>query len=143
MGEDTLTEIKPGILEKIFSVFMSLLTLFCLCMGVFYWVRLIGVFPGNLWRFDLMPWHWQALSSALAVLYPVATCGLWMGLRWGIVLWLTGAIAEIVSMTLYSVYFIWNPWIPLLHVVSLICYSVLSLLVFFSQPRRPQTAVEY
>jgi len=143
MSEERLPEIRTGILKKLSLVFTSFLALLCLCMGIFYWVRLMGVFPGGLWRFDLMPWHWRVLCSSLAVLYPVAASGLWMRSRWGIVLWLTGAVTETACMTVYSSYFSLNLWIPVLHVIFLACYGVLSLLIFVSKPRRLQTVVEY
>jgi len=141
--KENLTEIKTSVLNRIFSVFMSVLALFCLCMGAFYWVRLIGVFSGSLWRFDLMPWNWRVLCSSLAVLYPVAACGVWIGSRWGIILWLGGAVTETVCMTLYSNYFSWNLWIPLLHIVFLVCYGFFSMVLFFNQPKRVQAVVEY
>jgi len=139
----SLPEVKIRLLKRIFSVFMPVLAIFCLLMGAFYWVRLIGVFSGPLWRFDLMPWNWRILCSSLAVLYPVATSGVWMGSRWGIILWLSAAAIETVCMTLYSNYFSWNLWIPLLHVIFLAFYGFFSMILFFNQTKRVQAIVEY
>lgn len=143
MDEETLPEIRTNMLDRLFFVFMAVLAFFCLCMGIFYWIRLMGVFPGDLWRFDLMPWRWRVLCSSLAVFYPVAACGLWGGSRWGIILWLAGAFTESACMTLYHDYFIWNLWIPFLHITFLVCYGVLSFLLLVRQPRHAQNAVEY
>ncbi len=79
--------VQPSTTEWAFTGFMRLLALLALAGGVFYWVRLIGLRPGLLWRFDLMPWMWQTAAAALAVLLPVAATGLWMRAPWGAVLW--------------------------------------------------------
>ncbi len=74
---------QPSGTEWAFTWFIRLLALVALASGVFYWIRLIGVHPGLLWRFDLMPWLWQTAVVALAVLMPVAATGLWMRAPWG------------------------------------------------------------
>ena len=65
-------------------------------MGLLYWVRLIGIFEGPLWRFDLMPVWWRIAAPTLAVLYPVAGIGLWMLASWGMVIWVLVAVVEAV-----------------------------------------------
>ncbi|MBO0661466.1 DUF6163 family protein [Jiella sp. MQZ9-1] len=66
------------------------------CVGVFYWIRLIGVAPERLGRFDLMPIWWRMAAPTLAVLYPVAGIGLWMTAGWGAVIWVLIVIIEMV-----------------------------------------------
>ena len=39
-------------------------------------MRLIGFYDGPLWRFDLMPVHWQIAAVTLSVFYPFAASGL-------------------------------------------------------------------
>ena len=63
-------------------------------VGIAYWVRLVGIFDGSLWRFDLMPLQWRMAAPALAVLCPVAGVGLWMPVSWGIVVWVVAAMIE-------------------------------------------------
>ncbi|KQQ91541.1 DUF6163 family protein [Aureimonas sp. Leaf324] len=63
-------------------------------MGLVYWIRLIGVFDGPLWRFDLMPVWWRIACPSLAVLYPVAGTGLWLAASWGGVIWILVAACE-------------------------------------------------
>ena len=63
-------------------------------MGLFYWVRLVGIYEGALWRFDTMPLWWKISAPALAVLYPVAGVGLWMTVSWGAVTWTIIVIVE-------------------------------------------------
>ena len=67
-----------------------------LMLGVLYWIRLIGVYDGSLWRFDLMPVHWQVASVTLAVLFPFAARGLLMMASWGPVIWFICAAIELV-----------------------------------------------
>lgn len=66
----------------------------CLVFGISYWIRLIGLEPGPISRFDLMPVPWQIASVALAAFYPVAGVGLWMLTSWGPVIWLICAATE-------------------------------------------------
>ena len=40
----------------------GMIAVYCLMFGVLYWVRLIGNYDGPLWRFDLMPVHWQVVT---------------------------------------------------------------------------------
>lgn len=56
-------------------------------LGILYWIRIVGIYEGVLWRFDLMPTAWKVASASLAVLYPVAGVGLWMTVSWGAVIW--------------------------------------------------------
>ncbi|RCL00809.1 MAG: hypothetical protein JSC188_000819 [Candidatus Tokpelaia sp. JSC188] len=141
--EESLPKIDRNILNKVFLILISVLAIFCLFMGAFYWVRLIGVFPGPLWRFDLMPWNWRILCSSLSVLYPMASNGIWMGSRWGITLWFCASSTETVCMTLYSNYFSWNLWISLLHISCFVCYGFFSMMLFFKKSERVQVAIEY
>ncbi|EJF87907.1 hypothetical protein ME1_00871 [Bartonella vinsonii subsp. arupensis OK-94-513] len=85
-------------INLIYKCYLRFLALICLGLSVFYWVRLVGVFPGVLWRFDLMPWQWQFVSITLAIVYPIAVIGLWMYSLWGIVLWCITAFTETLIM---------------------------------------------
>ncbi|KQT52962.1 MULTISPECIES: DUF6163 family protein [unclassified Aureimonas] len=64
------------------------------CLGTLYWIRIVGVHEGALWRFDLMPTAWKVAAASLAVLYPVAGVGLWMTVSWGAVIWALIVIGE-------------------------------------------------
>ena len=88
--------IRPTILEAAFVWFQRLIAGYCLLFGILYWVRLIGVYDGPLWRFDLMPVHWQIAAVTLAVFFPFAAIGLWMLASWGPVIWVICAVTETV-----------------------------------------------
>jgi len=84
----------PSLAEQAFVWFQRLVAGYCLLFGVLYWVRLIGVYDGPLWRFDLMPVQWQVAAVTLAVFYPFAAIGLWMLASWGPVIWVICAATE-------------------------------------------------
>ena len=79
----------------IFAWFQRVIAGYCLMFGVLYWIRLIGFYRGPLWRFDLMPVHWQVAAVVLAVFFPFAAVGLWMLASWGPVIWFICAVTEI------------------------------------------------
>lgn len=86
--------LRPTLTEQAFVWFQRLIAGYCLLFGILYWVRLIGVYDGPLWRFDLMPVHWQVAAVTLAVFYPFAAIGLWMLASWGPVIWVICAVTE-------------------------------------------------
>jgi len=86
--------LTPTLAEVAFIWFHRLIAIYCLLFGVLYWIRLIGYYPGQLWRFDLMPVHWQIASVVLAALFPFAAIGLWMLASWGPVIWFLCAVLE-------------------------------------------------
>ena len=96
MNEDQLKKPEESLAYLAFSWFHRVIALYCLVFGVVYWVRLLGIYEGPLWRFDLMPVHWQFASASLAVLFPVAAIGLWMMVSWGPVIWVVAAAGEII-----------------------------------------------
>ncbi|WP_048647659.1 DUF6163 family protein [Nitratireductor soli] len=96
---------RPSQLDGAYHWFNRLVALVCLAMGIVYWVRLLGLYPGLLWRFDLMPIHWQIASVVLAVLYPFAAVGLWLLASWGPVIWFLCAGSEVVMFGPLSGFF--------------------------------------
>lgn len=90
------TPLRATTLELTWQWFHRVIAAYSLLFGILYWVRLIGVYDGALWRFDLMPVHWQVASVCLAVLFPFAASGLWMLASWGPVIWFICAATEVV-----------------------------------------------
>jgi hypothetical protein len=93
MGEQRL---RISTTALAYQWFHRAVAVYCLLFGLAYWVRLIGFYQGALWRFDLMPPHWQVAAVVLAVLFPFAASGLWMLASWGPVIWFICAAAETV-----------------------------------------------
>lgn len=82
--------------ENGFVWFQRIIAGYCLLFGVLYWIRLIGLHDGTLWRFDLMPAYWQVACVVLAAFFPFAAIGLWMLSSWGPVIWFICAATEVV-----------------------------------------------
>lgn len=116
-------------INLIYNCYLRFLALICLSLSIFYWIRLVGVFPGILWRFDLMPWQWQFASAILAILYPVALIGLWMYSLWGIILWCSAALIE--TITIYYSNFIDQPFVPLFHGILFLTFVILQIMMIF------------
>jgi hypothetical protein len=87
--------LKPSGLEQLFVLFQRVVAGYCMLFGILYWVRLIGFYDDPLWRFDLMPLHWQVAAATLSVFFPFAAIGMWMLTSWGPVIWFICAAAEI------------------------------------------------
>lgn len=79
--------LRATTLQISFEWFLRAVAAYSLILGLMYWVRLVGFYPGTDWRFDLMPVHWKVASVVLAVLFPFAASGLWMLASWGPVIW--------------------------------------------------------
>ncbi|MFC4625336.1 DUF6163 family protein [Daeguia caeni] len=123
-------------LDWAYTLFLRLLALFVLGEGVLYWVRLIGIFPGLLWRFDLMPWMWQTACVALAVLLPVAACGLWMRTPWGAILWFIAAVGEIMIYAVFDRYFEYRPFIAVFNGAAILTFMVFVILLHLERRKQ-------
>ncbi|AGF75867.1 DUF6163 family protein [Bartonella vinsonii] len=113
-------------INLIYKCYLRFLALICLGLSVFYWVRLVGVFPGILWCFDLMPWQWQFASATLAVVYPIALIGLWMFSFWGIVLWCIAAIIETLTM-----YYSTSQSFATFHGILFLTFIIIQIIMIF------------
>ncbi|KAB2691342.1 MULTISPECIES: DUF6163 family protein [Brucella] len=136
MRQDELHQhIQPSGIEWSFVWFIRLIALAALASGVYYWIKLIGVYPGLLWRFDLMPWQWQTACVALALLMPVAATGLWMRAQWGPVLWFVAAVGEIAIYSVFARHFEYRPLIVGFNAVCLLIYVVFRVLLYLEKRR--------
>lgn len=117
--------LQPSALEIALIWFYRVIALVCLILGITYWVRLIGVHEGIEWRFDLMPYYWQAASVSLAVLYPIAAIGLWMTASWGPVLWLVCALTEFIMYAAFEELFGTHFGILAAHALVAMLYTAL------------------
>ncbi|KQZ98508.1 hypothetical protein ASD64_16210 [Mesorhizobium sp. Root157] len=121
--------LQPTTAEVAFTWFMRIVGAYCLLFGVLYWIRLIGFYPGSLFRFDLMPVHWQVAASALAVLFPIAAAGLWMLASWAPVIWFLCAAAESAMYVGFPQYFGARPLIVFSHAAVALLYLALRLVM--------------
>lgn len=130
--------IKPTAAESTFVWFQRVMAGYCLLFGVLYWVRLVGIYPGSLWRFDLMPVYWQVAATALAALFPFAAIGLWMLTSWGPVIWLFCAAAETVMYAGFPDLFGTRSTIVFAHGFAALLYVAFRLTIRFQHRQRSQ-----
>jgi len=100
VGQSPLAK-KESIARPVMRVFLRMIALYCLLFGFLYWVRLVGYYDGPLWRFDLMPIHWQVAAVTLAVFFPIAAIGLWGLTSWGPVIWFICAAVETIMYAVF------------------------------------------
>lgn len=132
-GKATLA---PSPLEIAFVWFQRAIAIYCLLFGVLYWIRLVGYYPGSLWRFDLMPTHWQVASVCLAAFFPFAAIGLWMTASWGVVVWFICAAAETVMYLGYPELFGQRLPIVISHLVALSAYAAFWFVIYWQRRAR-------
>lgn len=120
--------LKPSGLEKLFVVFQRLVAAYCMLFGILYWVRLIGLHDGPLWRFDLMPVHWQLASATLSVFFPFAAIGMWMPTSWGPVIWFICTAAETAMYLGFSDLYGSHPGIVACHAALAAIYVAFRVL---------------
>ncbi len=132
--------LAPTTSELAFVWLQRAVAIYCLMFGVLYWVRLLGFYPGDWWRFDLMPVHWQVASVCLAVFFPFAAIGLWMTASWGAVVWFICAVGESAMYVGYPEYFGSRTPIVVAHVAALAAY--VAMRIWLRQQRR-MTAPEF
>ena len=121
--------VKPNLVLSAYSIFLRCIAVIALLFAIFYWIRLVGVFPGELWRIDRMPWLWQVLTVVLSVIYPIAALGLWMRSLWGIILWFFAALTESLAFTLYSANFVFFPSLAVFHFLILLLFIMMQILL--------------
>lgn len=133
---DRQTAIGLSAAEVAFAWFQRIIACYCLLFGVLYWVRLIGIYDGALWRFDLMPVHWQIAAVTLSVFYPFAASGLWMLASWGPVIWFICAATEIVMYAGFPDLFGARPAIVWSHASVALLYIAFRIVIFLQKRRQ-------
>lgn len=130
--------LRASALEVALEWYHRVVATYCLMFGVLYWIRLAGVYPGSLWRFDLMPLHWQVASVSLAVLFPFAAIGLWMIASWGPVVWFICAAAETVMYLGFSDLFGQRLPIVVAHAAVAVVYVGFRVAIVLEKRREAQ-----
>lgn len=130
----------PSTTEIVFEWFQRIVALYCLLFGTYYWVRLVGFYPGALWRFDLMPVEWQIAVPTLAVLFPFAAIGLWMLSSWGPVIWFICAATETVMYALLPQRFGRLDPVIVVHLAVAIAYVAFRVALYLQRRRSALTA---
>ena len=134
--ETSQTVIRQSPVEGLFAIFLRVVAGYCLLFGILYWIRLIGLYPGTLWRFDLMPVHWQVAGVILAVFLPFAASGLWMLASWGPVIWFICAVTESVMYLGFPDLFGHRPITPLTHLLVAMLYVAFRVVIRWQKRSR-------
>ena len=124
----------PG--EDLFVLFNRLLGLVALGFAILAMARLIGV-PGlSPSRFDLMPIEWRTATTTLTILYAAAGFGLWQLTRWGLIIWISACLIQILMHTVFSQYFGLNRELIIIIAILLSTYSLFWLYVYIGKRKR-------
>jgi hypothetical protein len=124
---------EPSTAEIGFYWFHRVIAAYCLLFGVLYWIRLIGVYDGSLWRFDLMPVPWRVASVVLAAFFPFAAAGLWMLSSWGPVIWVICAATETIMYLGFPDLFGRRWLIVASHGLVIALYATFRLVIYFQK----------
>lgn len=135
---DGQARIGPSPVEQVFVWFQRVIAGYCLLFGVLYWIRLIGLYEGPLWRYDLMPVHWQVASVTLAVFFPFAAIGLWMLASWGPVIWFICAAAETLMYAGFPELYGDRKSIVVSHLLAALFYTLLRSVIFWQKRKAQQ-----
>ena len=136
IGGQPETILQPTLAETGFIMFLRTIAGFCLLFGIFYWIRLIGIYEGDAWRFDTMPIHWKAGATALAVMFPITAIGLWLLASWGPVLWLACAAIEATMYVAYADLFGFRPTLIVAHLSIAGLYVAFRLYLWWQAKHR-------
>lgn len=130
--------LRRSLTEILYVIFLRLVAVAFLWFGLQYWGMLVGYSQNGLARFDLLSVPWRVAASALAVLFPVASLGLWLTVSWGVVLWAIAAAGQV------SMYIVWpdifgrNTLVPILHVLVAALYAVFRLSLWLEERRKAE-----
>ena len=92
---DTMPRQRIFLPALLMTVLLRMVAAACLYFAFETWSALIGYGAGGALRIDLLDTDQQAAVATLAVLYPVASVGLWLRGSWGPVVWTVAALVEI------------------------------------------------
>lgn len=132
---------KQSITEILFVVFLRAIAVVCLWFGVQYWAMLVGYSFDGRARFDLLSLPWRVAGSVLAVVFPVASIGLWMAASWGPVLWLIGAGCQFAMYQVWPDIFGRNLIVPLLHGLVMALYILFRIALWLDEKRKLEEGV--
>ena len=118
---------KMPLTEILYLVFLRLIALSCFWFGLQYWAMLTGYSLNGNGRFDMLNLPWRVAGTGLAVVFPVAALGLWLGASWGAVMWVIGAGAQIAMYKVWPNIFGHNTLVPVAHGIVAAVYILFQV----------------
>jgi len=113
--------------------YMRILAIHLIGAGIIHWARIVGFTQWRgLWFWD-MPIEWQTVTAFFAVIDLVAAIGLWLGVSWGVVIWLFRVLTQSVMHTVFSETYGQRPWEISFFLTTVAIYFIL---VFFTERER-------
>ncbi len=140
MEPDSPNSPKRSLTETIFVIFLRVVAVACLWFGLQYWSMLVGYSHAGSGRFDLLNLPWRVAAAGLAVVFPVAALGLWLGGSWGPVIWVLAAGGQILMFGVWPEIFGRNPLAIVLHSVVALVYMAFRLALWL-ESRHKQDSV--
>ena len=138
MESDSPTVPKRTLTEILFVVFLRMIAVACLWFGIQYWAMLVGYSLHGMARFDLLAPPWKVAAASLAVLFPVASLGLWLTVSWGAVLWTIAAFSQVLMYLVWPEIFGRNTLVPILHGLVAAIYGVFRLSLWLEERRKAE-----
>ncbi|MCF6370540.1 DUF6163 family protein [Rhizobium halophilum] len=138
MEPDSPTVPKQTLAQLLFVLFLRLVAIACLWLGLQYWGMLVGYSLEGRGRFDLLSLPWQVAAPSLAVLFPVASLGLWLAVSWGPVLWVLAVAVQFLMYALWSDIFGANSAVLAFHVLVACLYSLFRLALWLEERRKAE-----
>jgi hypothetical protein len=94
-------------------------------------------------RFDLLSLPWKVCATTLAVVFPVASLGLWLTVSWGPVVWVLAAGLQVLMHGVLPEIFGSNKLIVLTHGLVALMYLAFRIALWFEKRRqRRQVSVD-
>ncbi len=115
--------------EGILDLYVVAMSIVIMLFGLRHWAVIVGLLSSPGGSFEAMVTPWKILTMHMAVMYLVASVGLWMRSAWGKVVWVYAALVEIVVHMIFSGTF-GNDWpLVVFHIVSVGVFAVLTVMV--------------
>jgi hypothetical protein len=138
MNPDSPHVPRRSLTEILFVIFLRLIAIASLWFGLQYWGMLVGYSLHGMARFDLLNLPWKVVAASLAVLFPVASLGLWLTVSWGAVLWTIAAVIQILMYLAWPQTFGHNTLVPLLHGLVAALYLIFKLSLWMEERRKAE-----
>jgi fatty acid desaturase len=138
MEPDSPSAPRRTLTELLFVLFLRMIAITCFWFGLQYWAMLVGYSLDGRARFDLLNLPWRAAAATLAVVFPVASLGLWLTVSWGAVLWALAAIIQILMYVIWPQIFGINHLVPFLHVLVGALYIVFRIALWLEERRKEE-----
>jgi len=138
MEPDSPAVPKRSLTEILYVIFLRMIALACFWFGLQYWAMLVGYSLKGMARFDLLTLPWKVAATSLAVLFPVASLGLWLTVSWGPVLWALAAASQVSMYVMWPDIFGHNRLVPLLHGLVAVLYIIFRLSLWVEARRKAE-----